>query len=476
MKNTKNKKEFLQKHFFTVLIKNISTIFLHLNNSSKESKTIIQNRENAILLSAISITIGCVFFYYLTNINTALLGFVLIFILPFVFNLRRFTSLLQKIHTNSIYAGALIFIPLITTMLVSHYSRNPLKGASLLLISIPVGLALIWTKSQKVRIGLLICTVIIQTICCYSSITYGSASIDVFGFNQLGANYLLHGINPYTQFYPLVAFASHSYNKMYFIKGPYLYGPGVLLLSVIGRVVGDVRVTNFLVFILIVGILLNKLRLNASLGSSRAIMLFSVSPLITLMIINDWPGMLALGFTLLWFMTHRKHKWLGSIVLGLTFSIVPTTAALFIIMFFWLPGVRKQFYWSILICLIICLPFALWTGIGKFLFDIVGIHVFSNHYVSTILSSVNINTILYFLHIKLLSGKIWLLLAMGCGSLLVMRRPTTNAELFRASALLSLLFLLFSPIAEVDYFFIPFGLFLFSLVFPEGITSSDRII
>jgi hypothetical protein len=193
------------------------------------------------------------------------------------------------------------------------------------------------------------------------SFTWGHAGVDVFTFTQRATWQLLHGRNPYAHSYPTTT--PHLASAHYF------YLPGVLLLSIPGRLVGDVRVSDLLAVVALVAAVTVLARRSggAELGW-RCLALCLTLPFFSLMILFGWTEIYLMAAIAWWLVLREEHRRAAVLLLGVGVATVPTALPLLVLPFLWWRRPRREILGAGLVAVAICLPFAVWTGFSEFVY------------------------------------------------------------------------------------------------------------
>lgn len=196
----------------------------------------------------------------------------------------------------------------------------------------------------------------------------GGTPIDVVLLIRGATSKLLFGVNPYS--------ASYASSTPGLASSHYPYGPGVLLLSVPGRLLGDVRLSDLLAaLVLIAAVVVLARRQGGSEQGWRCLALCLTLPFL--------PHMISLGFAELylaaaiavWLCWTDSHPWAATAVLGVGISTLPMAIALLAIAFVWWPKPRRQILLAVAVAVAICAPFVFWAGPERFIADTVGLQL-----------------------------------------------------------------------------------------------------
>jgi len=188
--------------------------------------------------------------------------------------------------------------------------------------------------------------------------------VDVVWFIQRSTARLLAGVNPYGASYP----TSNPVLK----SAHFPYGPTTLLLSVPGRLLGDIRFSDLLVVLaLIAAVVALARRHGGGEQGWRCLALCLTLPFLTHGISRGWAEFYLASAIPIWLCWRDRHRWAAITVLGLGLSTVPTALPLLALPFLWWSGARREILGAGLIAVAICLPFMIWAGPGHFLADTV---------------------------------------------------------------------------------------------------------
>jgi hypothetical protein len=189
---------------------------------------------------------------------------------------------------------------------------------------------------------------------------WGRAPIDVFDFAQRASLQLLHGQDPYLLAYPTTT--------PHLPLAHYPFWPGVVLLSVPGRLVGDVRLSNLLAAAALIAALtaLAKRHGGAELAW-RCLVLCLTLPFWPFLIRQAWAEIYFIAAVSLWLLLRDRHRVTSVVVLGVGIATVATGLPLLVLPFIWFRRARLELVAALIPALVICLPFAFWVGPSHFL-------------------------------------------------------------------------------------------------------------
>lgn len=191
-------------------------------------------------------------------------------------------------------------------------------------------------------------------------LNWSHAPIDVFTFTQRAALQLLRGNDPYA--------SAYATTTLHLPHAHYFYWPGVLLLSIPGRLLGDVRLSDLLGAVaLIAGITILAKRRGGPEQAWRCLVLCLTLPFVPLMILLGWPEIYLVAAIALWLVLRDQHRIASIAILGLGVATVPTALPLLALPFLWWRRSRWEIAAAGLVAVAICLPFAVWDGPAHFI-------------------------------------------------------------------------------------------------------------
>lgn len=189
---------------------------------------------------------------------------------------------------------------------------------------------------------------------------WGRAPIDVFDFSQRATLQLLRGRDPYAAAYPTTT--------PHLVHAHYFYWPAVLLLSIPGRLVGDIRVSNLVAAVaLIAAVTVLAHRHGGPEQAWRCLALCLTLPFFPLMILLGWAEIYTIAAIVLWLVLRERHRTVSILILGVGVATIPTAWPLLALPFLWWRRSRMEILAAILVAAAICLPFAIWDGPSSFL-------------------------------------------------------------------------------------------------------------
>ena len=278
---------------------------------------------------------------------------------------------------------------------------------------------------------------------------WGQLAFDVFREMQVATGALAHGLNPYgPTVQVMIPVSDHG---AYLAPEQFGYGPGILLLGLPGRLLGDVRLSQAAVWVAIAGVIAVVGRRQPVAVAVGAVALVLLSPFgvdLAEHAFNDASGALCL---LLWFLGRQRHPRWARLALGVALTTKPTILAALIVMLVWSRSARRDLRWGLAIAAAIVLPFALWDGIGNFLHSTVELWlgpVFSVNRADAI----TIGALIHTYGIPYLPSVVIITATLLVGVLILRHRPRDSVDLLLGSAVLTIAFLILGHIAFLNYY------------------------
>jgi hypothetical protein len=201
--------------------------------------------------------------------------------------------------------------------------------------------------------------------------TWGVNTIDVFSAVMGAAGALLHGANPYG---PIFSFRLPQYP--WYMAGHFPYGPAVPILAAPGRLVGDVRVMSVVALgVTFAGLWLLARQGSHRLDAHRVVALAIASPFNVGMVNRSWVEVYIVAGVVLWLALRATHRRIATICLAVAVLVDPVTALVMLPAFIWSRRARAETVVATIVATLFILPFALVTGVGQLIYNVVGIQL-----------------------------------------------------------------------------------------------------
>jgi hypothetical protein len=282
-----------------------------------------------------------------------------------------------------------------------------------------------------------------------ANLQWGMASIgdDVFHFQQTAAQALLNGQNPYA---PLVESANVlPPGKANWILLHFPYGPVLPVLEAPFRLLGDIRVLHVLAAVVLSAAVLVLARRAGTFDTSACVVM--AFPLTVGMALFGWVDIVTMAALATWFVSFRTHPRLATLALVIALAVKPTTLIALVPILFWSVRGRRQVAIAAVFTALFVLPFALFTGLSQFYYDVLGVQLA----VLPRLDSLTVNSFLNAYGLPVLPFAVSALV-IGVTTVMVLRhRPATYGELFTGTAILATVSFLVAKWAYFNYYYIP---------------------
>jgi hypothetical protein len=280
-----------------------------------------------------------------------------------------------------------------------------------------------------------------------ANIHWGTASIDVFDFQQKASQALLHGQNPYSPVVLSPEIVRPGIVGWLHLHFP--YGPTLPVLEAPFRLLGDIRVLHVVAALITsIAVLVLARRAGTLDRSACVVMAF---PLTTGMILFAWVDIITMAGLAVWIVCFRSHPKIATFALVLALAAKPTTLIALVPVFFWSVRARRQVIIGAIIAALFVLPFAIITGVSQFYYNVLGVQL----EVLPRLDSLTINSYLNGLSLPILPFAVSALVIAGATVLVLRRRPNSYGELLTATAILATVSFLVAKWAYLNYYYIP---------------------
>lgn len=217
--------------------------------------------------------------------------------------------------------------------------------------------AVLAIASQRTVSRLLGCVVAgtVTLVVIVKSLTWGHLGLDVFNFSQRASLRLLQGKDPYA--------VAYSTTTPHLPLAHYPYGPAALLLSIPGRLVGDIRASNLLAMVaLIAAVTILANRFGGREQAWRCLAVCLTLPFLPRMLLLAWPEIYLMAAIALWLVLRDQHRISSVVILGVGLATVPTALPLLALPFLWWRPPRLEILVAVVVAAAISLPFAVWVG------------------------------------------------------------------------------------------------------------------
>src|SRR5437660_346429 len=208
---------------------------------------------------------------------------------------------------------------------------------------------------------------------------WGSLPSDVFDSLQVAARALVHGHNPYAPTTWVAMPSTPGHFSLAYIH--FQYGPAAALLAVPGYLLGDARLGSVAAMAGLFCALSRLARQHSPARLQRVAALCLALPLTVGMIQSAWTDVYSAAFFAAWLVLRRGHRRWAILALALCLCVKPTILVGLIPFLVWSSRARRELLLAVPAALVVIVPFALATGVGQFLYDVIGVQAaFGNRY------------------------------------------------------------------------------------------------
>jgi len=279
--------------------------------------------------------------------------------------------------------------------------------------------------------------------------TWGGPPIDVFDVQQQAAQALLQGINPYTVLIDQVVGNGIGPGRL--IPGHFPYGPSVVLLDIPARALGDIRLTHLAAVAVLLVVLMTLARRGAPGRELLIAVLWLAFPLSAGMVEHAWFDVVTMAGLGGWLVLRGDHRWWAIAVLGVALAAKPIFLPALIPIIVWSRHGRQEMVLAGLAATLIVLPFAIETGLGAFLTDVVGNHVSGEPRYD----SLNVESYLHLTGHGAIPLAATILIVLTVTAISTSRRPRDQGDALTAGAVICTIGFLMFKQAYFNYYFIP---------------------
>jgi Glycosyltransferase family 87 len=312
-------------------------------------------------------------------------------------------------------------------------------------------IALVGVMARRFRLGMLlvVAATIIVVVAEAMRLQWGHLAFDVFSEMQVATGALAHAVDPYR---PTVqAMIPVSDHGAYLTPEHFGYGPGILLLGLPGRLLGDVRLSQAAVWVAIAVVIATVARRQPSavgVGSAALVLLSPFGVDLAEHAFNDATGVLCL---LLWFLGRQRHPRWARLALGVALTTKPTILAGLLVMLVWSRSARRDIWWGLGIAAAIVVPFALWDGIGNFLHATVELWLGPVFLVNRA-DAITVGAFIHTYGLPYLPSVAIITTTLLTAVVTLRRRPRDSVDLLLGGAMLTIGYLILGHIAFLNYY------------------------
>jgi hypothetical protein len=312
-------------------------------------------------------------------------------------------------------------------------------------------IALVGVMARGFRLGMLlvVAATIIVVVAEAIRLQWGHLAFDVFREMQVATGALAHGMDPYG---PTVqAMIPVSDHAAYLTPEHFGYGPGILLLGLPGRLLGDVRLSQAAIWVaiaVVIAVVARRQPIAVAVGSTALVLLSPFGVDLAEHAFNDATGVLCL---LLWFLGRQRHPRWARLALAVALTTKPTILAGLLVMLVWSRSARRDIRWGLGIAATIVVPFALWDGIGNFLHATVELWLGPVFLVNRA-DAITVGVFIHTYGLPYLPSVAIITATLLTGVLILRRRPRDSVDLLLGGAVLTIAYLILGHIAFLNYY------------------------
>jgi hypothetical protein len=319
----------------------------------------------------------------------------------------------------------------------------------LTVVVLVLAVAGVLARDLRTGVALVVVATAIVVVAEVTRLQWGQLAFDAFREMQVATGALAHGMNPYGPTVPvLIPVSDHS---AYLSPEHFGYGPGILLLGLPGRLIGDVRLSQAAIWVaiaVVIAFMARRQSITVAVGSIALVLLSPFGVDLAEHAYNDATGVL---FLLLWFVGRQRHSRWGRLALGIALTTKPTILAALLVMLVWSRSARRDILWGLGIAAAIVLPFALWDGIGNFLHSTVELWLGPVFLVNRA-DAITLGALGHTYGLPYLPSAVILVASLAVVLLVLRHRPRDSVDLLLGGAVLTIAYLLLGHIAFINYY------------------------
>jgi multidrug transporter EmrE-like cation transporter len=345
------------------------------------------------------------------------------------------------------WAGiALVLALAATTILYNKTLGHPVFAATFGLLAVAVLLYSL-VKARATQVAAFVLAGFSALIGLATNITWGRASIDVFQFQQVASQALVHGQNPYSPVVQSPEIVTPGIPTWLPLHLP--YGPVVPVLEVPFRLLGDIRVLHAMAAVVTMAAVLTLARRAGTLNRSACVVM--AFPLTVGMVVCSWVDVITMAGLAVWMVSFRSHPRVATFALVLALGVKPTTMIALVPIFFWSVRARRQVVVAGAITAVFVLPFAVITGFSQFYYNVLGVQLDVHPW----FNALTVNSYIHAFHLPSIPFAVSALVVVAATALVLRGRPSTYGELLTETAILATVSFLVAKWAYFNYYYIP---------------------
>jgi hypothetical protein len=319
----------------------------------------------------------------------------------------------------------------------------------LTVVVLVIAIAGVLARGFRLGVVLVVAAATIVVVAEVMRLQWGQLAFDVFREMQVGTGALARGLNPYgPTVQAMIPVSDHS---AYLTPEHFGYGPGILLLGLPGRLIGDVRLSQAAIWIaiaVVIGLAASRQRTAVAVGSIALVLLSPFGVDLAEHAFNDAGGIL---FLLLWFLGRQRHPRWARLALGVALTTKPTILAALLVMLVWSRAARRDIWWGLGIAAAIVIPFALWDGVGNFMHSTLELWLGPIFMVNRA-DAITIGALIHTYGLPYLPSVVIGAATLLVAALILRHRPRDSVDLLLGGAVLTIAYLILGHIAFMNYY------------------------
>lgn len=319
----------------------------------------------------------------------------------------------------------------------------------LTVVVLVIATAGVLARDFRLGVVLIVLATIFVVVAEAMRLQWGQLAFDVFREMQVATGALAHGANPYgPTVQTLIPVSDHG---AVLTPEHFGYGPGILLLGLPGRLLGDVRLSQAAIWVaiaVVIAVVVRRQPVAVAVGSIAVVLLSPFGVDLAEHAFNDATGVACL---LLWFLGRQRHPRWARLALGISLTTKPTILAALLVMLVWSRAARRDILWGLAVAAAIVIPFALWDGIGNFLHATVELWLGPVFLVNRA-DAITVGALIHSYGLPYLPSVVISVATLLVGVLILRHRPRDSVDLLLAGAALTIAYLILGHIAFLNYY------------------------
>jgi arabinofuranan 3-O-arabinosyltransferase len=166
------------------------------------------------------------------------------------------------------------------------------------------------------------------------------------------------------------------------------------------------------------------------------------------MVYYAWVDLPAIALFAVWLALRRAHPVWAALAVGMSLAAKPSAAPALLVMFAWVPRIRREVVGAVVIAVLVTAPFVIATGAAAFYMDVVGNLADQ----PARLDSLTLDSFLHAAGYAQLPGVVAAILVVAAAGAVLLHRPASLRDCLVGGAAIAIAAFLFAKVAYLNYY------------------------